>query len=338
MGRSGFTLVDAAVTGLAAAVAASVVVVGAGVARDDARTARCIENMRQIGLGNAQFALANQDLMAGLSWEPGQANSKFPDLQAQQMGSSSTGAQAHAAQAVDILRRRGRQDMPRIDQWLADPGYWSLALVDFQDRDLGDTFNICPNDRHLAMWRGATDVFDDGGFLPLQIGPTPANKRWPYTSSYQATASAFDRNQSISTTLAIASRLTQGGTTDGWSIPGNARLGPSSLATVALPSRKVHVFDEFQRHGPGVDRFFGYPSARLPMLFFDGSVGIRLAGDAQPAWWPSFPQTTAAYTGSFQPHAWQPPPLNPFGQPPAWFEVVPLTLRWTRDGLLGWDY
>ena len=330
MARNGFTPIDASVTGVAALVAASVAVVGAGVVRDDARTARCIDNLHQTGMGNAQFALANNDLMAGYTWQQGGANSLYPDLVALQAGST---LGAHAAQAIDILRRLGRPDLPAISGWLPDISYWSLPLVEFQGRPLDDTFNICPNDAHLQMWRRNPSAFDHGAFLPLQPSPLGTNKRWPYSSSYQLTAGAWDQNQSILTTQAAALRLSQASTQNAFNIPGNSAAGPSGLSLVALPSRKVYAYNAFARHRGSRVLYVGYADAIQPMLFFDGAVSQRRTGDARQSWRPNQPISMLPQTFDYVPSSWEAPTLS--GMPT---DVVQGWLRWTRDGLLGWDY
>lgn len=324
-----FTMLDAAAAGMMATAGVSFAIVGLGAARIDSRTARCVGNLLEIGAGSAQFASSSQGLMAGYTWPQGGGNSKYPDLIALQ---SQSLLGAHAAQAVDILRRRGRPDVPAIQGWLPDPLYWSLPLLDFQDRALGDTFNMCPNDGTLQMWRRDPAGFDQGVFLPFQPSPSPANKRWPYSSSYQATAGAFDPNQSILTSQAASMRISQGSAQSQFLIPGNHAAGPSVMSMVAMPSRKVHVYDGFARHRGSHVLYVGHADAVQPMLFFDGSVRQCRSGDARPAWNPQLPGSLSPFSIIYSPSAWEPPTLS--GAPT---EMVQGWIRWTRDGLLGWD-
>lgn len=331
MGRGTITLLDVAVIGLVAAVCGTLAAVGGQAIRDDARTVRCLAQQGQIGAGNAQFALANQDVMVGLTWQKGGANSRYPDLNAQQ-ASSILGA--HASQVVDILRRRGRRDIPLITNWVPDIMFWSLPLVDFEDRGLSDPFNICPADMRLAQWRRDPTGFDMGVFLPYQPTPSGSNTRWPYRSTYMTTAGAFDVHQSQpSSPMVTNARLYQAGTHNTYAIPSSIGLGPSMMSLVAFPSRKAHAFDEHQRHRPGSDLYFMYDGATLPVLMFDGSIGVRLVGHANLSWVPNAPTSPFPTMAHYMPPAWQPPAAN--GQPS---ESVTDRLRWTRDGLLGWDF
>jgi hypothetical protein len=330
--------VDIAVTVAAAGLLGALAVAGLSRSRQADRFTFCTAKLEAIGAGNGQFALANQDRMFGLTWEKGGANSQYPDLNSLQAGSQ---AGAHAAQVIDTLRRRGRPDIPVIANWIPDISFASVALVEFQNRPLSDPFNLCPSDDLLNKWRRWPAAFDQGRFLPRQPDPTPLNKRWPYSSSYALTAGAFDINQSINVASTsgptVQARLYQGGNAHNlYSIPVTSNLGPSAMSIVALPSQKVHVFEEFQRHLPGVDLYFMYPQSTRPILFFDGSVRVKTSQDAHGSWNPNFPSSPSPTTVIYSPRLWEPPLAN--GQPFPATEVVSDPYRWTRDGLLGWDF
>ena len=330
VGHRAFTLIDCLISVGAVALLVAIAVTGLDRARRSASIAACTARLGALGQGNAAFALSNNNLMAGLTWQIGGNNSQYPDLNAQQNTSATN---AHAAQAVDILRRRGRPDIPVISNWVPDIGYWSLALVDFQDRPLSDAFNLCPSHDNLNKWRRWPQAFDQGVFGVAQPSPSALNKRWPYSSSYTLTGAAFDVNQSILTPVAASARISTSTSHNLYSLPGNANVGPSLMSLVAFPSQKVHVFDSHQRHFPGRHLYYAYADAQQPILFFDGSVSVRRSGDSRTPWAPNQPTSTFPLTFQYQPAAWEPPTQS--GQAS---QSVVDRYRWTRDGLLGWDF
>ncbi len=320
--RRACTLVDLVVCLVVIAILGVLALAGLSGSRAASQLTLCTAKLGAIGAGSGQFALSNNGLMAGLTTGAGTTNNQA----------------AHAAQAVDIMRRRGRPDMPAISGWIPDVSYWSLSLVDFENRALSDPFNICPAHDTLGKWRRQAVAFDAGAFLPNQPSPTSVNKRQPYQSSYHITGGAFDVNQNIPATSSSSpvatARLYQGGSAHNlYAIPASHTLGPSAMSPVALPSQKVHAFDQHQRHFSGQNLYFMYADARVPVLFFDGSVSVRRTGDARDSWSPNFPTSLAPTQVFYQPQAWEPPTASGQG-----FETVTDRYRWTRDGLLGWDF
>jgi len=327
--RRGFTILDAAVTVGCVGVLGALACVGLARSRQAQSHAFCAAKLGAIGSGSAAFAMSNNDLMAGLTWQQGAASSQYPDLNTLQGQSV---LNAHAAQAIDIMRRRGRTDIPAT-AFFAEVNYWSLALVDFENRPLSDAFNVCPSHDLLNKWRRHPAAFDAGAFVPRQPAPGPATRRWPYSSSYRLTGGAFDLNQSVLTSLAPARRVSFGTSHASYAVPSAAELGPSAMATVAFPSQKAHVFDSHQRHLPGLHLYMAYADSVQPVLFFDGSVSPHRSGDAMTPWHPNNPNSGSPQTHFYTPAAWEPPTLSGAAQ-----QSVQDRFMWTRDGLLGRDF
>lgn len=322
--RRGLTLLDTAAGVASLGLLGTLGVTALSHSRAIDHQAVCSAKLGELGSGSAQFALANNGLMAGLTAGQGQTSNQTQ----------------HSAQAVGIMRARGRPDMPTAN-FVADVSYWSLSLVEFQDRTLSDTFNICPRDVNQLKWRNDPAGFDAGAFLPMQPGPSESNKRVPYMSSYRLTAGAFDtRQNNFETSPAstnVLGRIGQNGNAHNqYTMPSQHILGPSAMSLVALPSQKVHVFDEHQRHFPGVNLHFMASKAIQPILFFDGSVRLKLTRDARYSWIPSSPTTQSSTYVIYSPRLWEPPIST--GRPSPAIELVSDRYRWTRNGLLGWDF
>lgn len=332
--RRAFTLVDAAVAVAVTGTLVAVATIAMSGSRSADRFTTCSNRLGTIGAGNGQFALSHEDRMVGFSWKQNGANSKFPEYQALQ---SQSDMGAHAAQALDFLRRRGIP-IPPLSTWVPQTRYSTFTLTEFENRTLADPYNVCPSDDFQNKWRRWPAAFDQGRFLPQQPEPSVANRRWPYAASYAMTMSATDLSQSdLVTPTAVGRRMTQQGNSHTThTLPGTARLGPSPMSLVAFPSQKTHFYEEHQRHLGGVDLFFMYPQATLPILFFDGSVRIRQSADARGSWQPQTPQSGQRTSVIYVPRAWEPPLAS--GQPAPATEVLTDPYRWTRDGLLGWDF
>lgn len=320
-----FTLIETAATIAALGTLSALGVTALSHTREIDHRAACAAKLADLGAGSSQFALSHNGLMAGFTAGQGQVGN-MPQ---------------HTAQAVEILRSRGRPDMSMMQSWIPDVGYWSLPLVEFQDRSLSDTFNICPRDANQLRWRNDPAGFDAGAFLPMQPQPVEALKRVPYMSSYRLTGGAFDTLQNTTDTLFsspnVSGRVNQHGSNHfAYSFSPEHRLGPSPMSMVVSPSLKVHMFDEHQRHFPGVNLFFMYPKAIQPVLFFEGSVRLKVTQDARPSWTPLFPTLQAPTSVLYTPSLWEPPLAG--GRPFPATEMVSDRYRWTRDGLRGWDF
>lgn len=329
-GRRAFTLLD--LMGLVACAAIVLCAATAGLSRSHnaSNLVVCSARLGGIGAGSANFAFSHKDVFFGFTWLQGGNNSQFADLNAQQ---SQGPMQAHAAQAVDFLRRRGVTTAPPLHGWIPNPTYSALALTEFESRPLSDLYDICPIDDSQLKWRRSPASFALGRFLPRQPFPDPHNShKFPYRSSYILNGAAFDRNQSNFTPQAQAFRIENSGQHNFYSTTPNSNLGPSLQSTVAFPSSKAHMSDEADRHFVGRTLHYTYAQARGPVLFFDGSVSVRTSGDAITPWQPREPQLPTALSLTYHPKAWEPP--TPSGLP----EQVTDRFRWTRNGLLGRDF
>lgn len=327
--RSAFCLLDAAVLSAAAGVMVCLATVGLSRSRQVSEHLHCSAKLASLGRSNGAFSMSHKDMMVGLTWVPTAASSQFPDLNALQNDSNFA---AHSAQAIDIMRRRGRPDIPP-SAWFADLNYWSLPLLDFEDRPVSDPFNLCASHDNLNKWRRWPAAFDSGRFMPDQPTPAPATRRWPYASSYRLTGAAMDVNQSVFTSVAPGRRIAITGNHNTFSIPAAAALGPSPMTRVSFPSAKAHLFDSHQRHQDDGHLYFAYEDAVQPILFFDGSVAVHRSGDAITPWHPNQPGLANPQSYLYAPAAWEPPTLN--GLPT---ETVRDRYLFTRDGLLGRDF
>lgn len=109
------------------------------------------------------------------------------------------------------------------------------------------------------------------------------------------------------------------------------------MSLVAFPSAKVFFFDHADRHIAPQATHYAIPGATLPAAFFDASVRVVRADDANTPWQPRTPASPDPSQYTYTPNAWDPlagvPPPPPFGS-----ILLSDPFRYTRDGLLGIDF
>jgi len=289
------------------AVVAALLAVGASDSRRRAGLGASEENLHRISRVTTSFAGDNAELYWAFSWKKGESNSQYPDL-----NNAVTDNEAHANQAVDILRRRADPNFPKQNNWIADVFYSTLVLADYLDQGLPSGMVVSPADGQLRGW---------------QIDPKSApNVRLPYSSSYELPTSFYDKSNS-------PSRISQASNHATFYIPGDCTLGARSSAEVSYPSQKVHVYDRYQRHFGSRVGFCAYKEVRLPLLFADGAVDVRKTGDGNQGWQPNSPTNPQPTIYYYEPLGYEPPTLG--GGPN---ELVYGYLRWTRQGIGGRDF
>jgi hypothetical protein len=324
--RRAFALPELVATIAIVVVVCSLLIVLAPRSRQMAWQAGSIANLHEFATVTASYAADNTDQFWSYSWRVGVPTpSQYPDLHQPPPDAFA----AASAQAVDIIRRRARADLPMINLWVPTVYFHHLPLADYLNTSLPMRFAVSPGDRNRVLWSEDPEGFDDGVYLPNQPYGDPLQWRWPYASSYRVPPAFFSPDAVTNTTGTIIGAADWDHyTTAG--LPFN--FGGRRVSEVNFPSQKVHVFDRAQWQGAKTPVFFAYSFARVPLLLVDGSAHVRTTSQANPGFQPQNPRSPFPSSWVYSPASWDPPtlagaPSNPIG-----------SYYWTRGGIQGRDF
>jgi prepilin-type N-terminal cleavage/methylation domain-containing protein len=334
--RRAFTLIELLVVIAIISLLISLILPAVGAARKAARTAVCMSNLRQYGIGIASYSSDQRGWIAGFTWHAGMVNpSRWPDLNVLGAGASNPNTRATMNQAVDIVRRHlsfGPNEQPAFDDRQVSRHFSYLTMVEggyFGER-LPEAGVVCPEDRNSLVWQANLQTPLTG--LSQTGDPDPASsigfKHFlRFWSTYQTGPCAWSPDaeptyiQDVGQT--VGAHLLYG--------DADVRNGGRRMDEVVFPSQKVLLFDLFDRHKYKRPLFYAYPVASQPLLFADGQVTLRKTGDANQGWNPRTPSQPTLYY--YTPAPAEPPTLSGAERDP-----VIGYYRWTRGGLKGIDY
>ncbi len=328
--RRGFTLIELLIVIAIIALLIAILLPALAKNRKIARKLMCESQIRQYSIATAGYATDFQDKIASYTWRVsgGQRNyrSQYADL-----NNAPNDWQAAMDQATDIIRRQTKRDMElrRLTNRLPHRRMTHFIINDYLQQRLPEKSMSCPDDTILLDWQKQIYVDD---LDPLPTDPRPATLHYyAYSSSYQVIPASWVKDQ----------RDGLGETVDQYVQDhnlfwmANTPYGRRKMADVIFPSRKVFVFEYFDRHLARQDLFYAYEDARPSAAMFDGSAGSPYTGDANPGFWPNSPTNRAATAYWYDPSILNYEPDTRNGDRR---ERITGYYRWTRGGLKGIDY
>jgi prepilin-type N-terminal cleavage/methylation domain-containing protein len=320
--RRAFTLIELLVVIAIIALLIGILLPAVAEARRAGRLALCQNNLSQFAKSYNSYAVDYQDRIPSFSFRGGPGTppmpSEFPDLR----GPFANDQVAGSAQLTDIVRRRaGRNNLAPLGNLIPHFRYNHVVLLDYMGARLPEPSVICTEDRNRLNW--ARDV---DGFLVGRTPPQPdTHWRWPFSSSYFTSASAFS----------LDSGPRSVGPAGSWGFVAvgqvQGTLGRRKLADVQFPSSKTLMLDDTQRHFTKTPIFFGYNDARQPVSFWDASVSVQRTDLMNTGFNPLQPRNPNPVFITYSPASWQAPLRGGTGNP---FNIRGY---WTRGGLRGLD-
>ncbi|MCC6968958.1 MAG: hypothetical protein IT434_01940 [Phycisphaerales bacterium] len=262
------------------------------------------------------YTYDNQDAFPTFAWKPGSASSLSRE--------SGTGLQELRAQALEKVRRfAGRDDITAPDDWLPQPHFSWLVLYEAGQRGVLEALQ-CPEDRQGALVELDNRRAD---------GAPPSVSE--FASTFEFVPSMWSPDSATPYTDGAFLPVVEPGLQEGeYRVPSGRPFGlrPRRMEEVAFPSRKVLVFDPFDRHSAPKKRHYANPAASQPLLMADGSVQWRQTADANPGGLPNDPSGKAVPVFD---SAWQ---IDPWEIRTDNVREVRGYYRWTAGGLAGVDF
>jgi len=325
---SGFTLIELLVVIAIIALLIGILLPALGEARRAGKLAIAISNEKQFGVATGTYAADFEDKIFSFTWKGGEpAPTEFDDLRM-----ADTDLQAAANQAVHILRKRAdREDIAPITGWIPHVLYTHLVLNDYLAQRLPEKMVVSPEDKNRLLWQSDPRAYDNCEFTPNPGCGQANTKRWPYSSSYQVIPASYSVDM-LRTRGGRTERPVTQGTTHRFYSQGFP-LGRRKFNDVQFPSGKVHMFDSEQRHFTKRNLYHAYPISRVPLLFFDGAVNVKVTGDANQGFNPNRPTSELPTRYRYVPDAWEAPTLS--GERA---DIVIGYYKFTRGGLSGVDF
>lgn len=334
----GFTLVECAFAGAAVLVAFALLGLMAGRTRKMGQLGESMANLRRIGELTGSYGADYQERFWTFTWSAYEVRSDLePDLR-ERLALARDKFEAAAVQAVNIIRRRSDETavtLPPIGDWAPHGFYSHLVLADYAGTTMPSSFFISPGDGNRQHWSNDRAAFRRGE-IPNQPTAIASNYRYMYSSSYFVSPYIWqqDRHPGFAFLGSGESMYLQAVYVAPDVNAFDAAVQTRRTDELRFPSQKALSWEGYSRFFGPREAYFQFPEARLPILFGDGTVGVRQTQLANRGWNPRLPSGFSFQT-VYRPEVWEP---SAPGRNRTDAVSVSGFFRYTRQGLQGRDF
>lgn len=350
--RRAFTLIELLVVISIIALLISILLPALANARKSAQELLSLNNQRQLGIANASYGTDHNSRAYTFSWKAGQVPQTSNRALAQAcaaLPSSPAGLmRAQVLQQVDIITRRFAHEKIPAAASSAPPNhiphvlYSHLVAVDHIDEKLPAEMLVSPGDKARQYWQKNMDEFLDNPRFNTYRPPSSETSflqlyRWGFSTSYTMISAHYSPDVGGNEEKGFPNTVQRGDQNNGYLVPTTPNLlGRRRLEEVTFPSKKVQLYEEYQRFGKR-DQYFAFEDSKVPVLFYDGHADSVATKDSNFGFRPNEPSFGASDPDEpsedyrFVPLPWWDPP----GSVP---DVVPVYYDQTRWGLQGVDF
>ena len=348
MSAHGYSIIEVCLSLVIMALVMGVLMPTMNQVRLQARGVSSADNLMTIGQARDLYAQDNKDRIYTYSWRAGE-NYIMPDGRVRNESSDLAAAQRQNQEI--IMRRTGRTDgqfkILNLSSQLPHRRFAHLVLMDAMAGDDDSNFPspvfADPADGDLLNWQEKPESYFVPSGIPYAGGhpdfgyednstwvQSAVRQRWAFGTSYQSTPFAWQPdgiNGSEPVYIPLVS-TPHFYTTSGF---GSVDISGRHMSDVAFPSKKVHLFEEFDRERKR-QPYFAYGQATVDKLMFDGSINSQRSSQSNDAVSPDQPGLT--WKTRYVPLDTFPIPLDGLGSN----NESDMRFMWTDLGLQGVDY